>query len=1006
MRPGGAGVRSTLSMRPPMDHCGPVGRSFEPFPGSALGGSIIDRFDVVVQRFSERVALSDCTDRLTYGELARLVYRIAAAVSDSVADRSGPVAIMLSRDVSFPAAMLGALASGRGFVPLDAGDPPERIRHVAAQSGAAAVISAGELASQSRSLFSNGLPVLDIHSLSDAARQPPPSCSRPDDLAFIVYTSGSTGRPKGAFHNHRNLLHDVLQQTNTLHLNADDRVALVYSPAVIAAIREIFMTLLNGASLHILPPQQLQPSGLVREIRARGITICRTVPVLLRRLAQSLGPDERLDTVRVVGMGSQRIDWGDFDVFRSHFPSDACLIVGIGATECGGNYCHWFVDEELRAKGGRLPIGRILPDASVMIADGDGCPVADGEVGEFVVASRYLALGYWRDPHLTGQVFAIDPGDPETRIFKTGDMGRMRPDGLLEYVGRRDQQIKLRGHRIEIGEIELVLGECTGVEDAAVVVRRDETGLPKSLAAYVERRPDAQELLPRDLLSILAKRLPGYMVPASLYVVEKLPRLPHLKIDRVRLAELDLATQVQLRDQTTGKLAVLTRRSKKILGSNVPALAPFWRRVKKMPAAIFGPSKVELLIDEIICIFERVIEMKGAKANDTVASAGGDSLHAVMVAAEIEQKYHLELPAEFAEERRTVGEIARWIHAHRGLLPGRANGNPAGSADLKTLATEITTSFEQRHAPDFALGDDASWIQAVNYLLSDDYLTVAEHGLRYLREQIPTSTYAKRVGDVLHRLPWEGTALPFQDDPAKDVQIVARDGAKSVIVLFCDGADRLGLRLPIMHGWFGRQDASLVYLRDFAHCNYLRGVASLGTSREATLAKLREIIALLGAKRVVCYGNSAGVFGALSYGLDLAAEAVLCMGGATNLSPEFQTRAPRQQRATELQAQLPNSELDLRPLYAKAPRAPRVHFVYGLGYAEDRRHAEHMAGLPSITLQPIDNFDEHVVVAEVIRRGEFEDLLHWLVPRGIATLSEQNQSVRFGAGSSESIAAL
>jgi acyl-CoA synthetase (AMP-forming)/AMP-acid ligase II len=148
-------VRSTLSMRPPMDHCGPVGRSFEPFPSSALEGSIIDRFDAIAQRFSERVALSDCTHRLTYGELAGLVYRIAAAVSDSAADRSAPVAIVLSRDVLFPTAMLGALASGRGFVPLDAGDPPERIRHVAAQSGAAAVISAGELASQSRSLFSN-----------------------------------------------------------------------------------------------------------------------------------------------------------------------------------------------------------------------------------------------------------------------------------------------------------------------------------------------------------------------------------------------------------------------------------------------------------------------------------------------------------------------------------------------------------------------------------------------------------------------------------------------------------------------------------------------------------------------------------------------------------------------------------------------------------------------------------------------------------------------------------
>ena len=150
MRPGGAGVRSTLSMRPPMDHCGPVGRSFEPFPGSALDGSIVDRFDAIVQRFSERVALSDCTDRLTHGELARLVYRTAAAVSDCAADRSSPVAIVLSADILFPAAMLGTPASGRGFVPINAGDPPERIRHAAAQSGAAAVISAGELAGQSR----------------------------------------------------------------------------------------------------------------------------------------------------------------------------------------------------------------------------------------------------------------------------------------------------------------------------------------------------------------------------------------------------------------------------------------------------------------------------------------------------------------------------------------------------------------------------------------------------------------------------------------------------------------------------------------------------------------------------------------------------------------------------------------------------------------------------------------------------------------------------------------
>ena len=482
-------MHSVSSVRLLMDHGGPVDRAFEAFPNKALEGSIIDRFDAVVQRYSERVALSDCVRRLTYGDLASLVGRIAAATTNAAAGRPGPIAILLSRDVLFPAAMLGVLAAGRGYVPLDAGDPPERIKLIATRSGAAAVVSAGDIARRARSLFSQNMPVVDIETLegaSAASRAPFPRPD-PDDLAFIVYTSGSTGRPKGAFHNHRNLLHDVLQQTNTLHLNPEDQVALVYSPAVIAAIREIFVTLLNGASLHILPPQQLQPAGLVREIRARGITIFRTVPVLLRRLTEGLGPNERLDSVRVVGLGSQRVDWSDFDVFRSHFSSQAFLIVGIGATECGGNYCHWFVEERLRETAARLPIGRILSDASVMIAGADGRPVADGEIGEFVVASRYLALGYWRDPDLTAQAFAIDPSDSKIRIFKTGDMGRMRPDGLLEYVERRDQQIKLRGHRIEIGEIELVLAECQGVEDAAIVVRSDETGRPQSLTAYVER---------------------------------------------------------------------------------------------------------------------------------------------------------------------------------------------------------------------------------------------------------------------------------------------------------------------------------------------------------------------------------------------------------------------------------------------------------------------------------------------------------------------------------------
>ncbi len=608
----------------PIDYGGPVDRTFEPFPASALQGSIINRFVATAQRYSSHIAISDCSRQLTYGELADLVDRIAAATLAATTGRPGPVAILFSSEVNFPAAMLGALASGRGFVPLDADNPDQRNRLIASRSGATAVISAGALAERVRALFPQDLPVVDVNSLREVHGEKPTVPPNADDLAFIVYTSGSTGAPKGAYHSHRNLLHDVLQQTNTLHLNHEDRVALVYSPTVVGAIREIMLTLLNGATLHVLPPRVLQPDGLLRAIQGRGITILRLVPVLLRHIAEVLRPDQQLDSVRILGLGSQRVDWSDYDVFRRCCPPEAFLIVGIGATECGGNFCHWFVDERLRTAGGRLPIGRILPDASVTIADDDGRPVAQGETGEFVVASRYVALGYWRDPDLTVRSFRVDPADSGIRIFRTGDAGRMRPDGLLEFVGRYDQQIKLRGHRIELGEIEFALAGCAGVEDAAVAVRRNATGLPQSLAAYVEPGTDVINLQPRDLRAKLSKRLPRYMIPATIVVSERLPRLPNLKIDRTRLAQIDA------------------------------------ERLTQMIVPVDDP-----LIAELIRIFESILGDVGATPEDNVSSLGGDSLQAVQIAAELQYRFGVALPIDIFETAQTIRELARWIASRK-----------------------------------------------------------------------------------------------------------------------------------------------------------------------------------------------------------------------------------------------------------------------------------------------------------------------------------------------------
>jgi amino acid adenylation domain-containing protein len=620
----------------PLDYGGPVDRPFEPFPHAALEKSIVDRFEATARRYAARTAVADTVRRLTYAELAHLVARIAAATVQAVDDRPDPVVILLPRDIYFPAAMLGALAAGRGCVPLDASNPIERNRLIAIQSGAAAVISAGHLARLVRTLFAQHLPIVDIDAIGDIATPTPVARRVPDDLAFIIYTSGSTGHPKGTYHSHRNLLHDVLTLTNTLHLNQDDRVALLKSPAVNGGIRETFMALLNGATLHILPPTELLPHRLVQEFQTRDITIFRTVPVLLRRITEALVPDRRLDSVRVVGLASDRVEWSDYDLFHCHFSSRAFLSVSCGSTESGGDFCHWFVSAGLRTSGDRLPIGRVLPGARVTIETDDRHRVGVGEIGEFVLASRYVALGYWREPALTAQAFATDPADPATRVFRTGDLGRMRHDGLLEFVGRKDQMIKLRGHRIELGEIELALRSCAGVEDAAVVVRRNEAGLPRSLAAYVEPKRDVGHLTPRDLVAVLRTCLPGYMIPATIVVVDDLPRLPTIKIDREELRRRDQREPERRLTAPTSQIEVVRTKT------------------------------AELLL-ELWC---EVLDRQDIGYDDDFFLCGGDSVSAFDLMLRIENEFQYQAPLIVLAEAPTVSQFAH--HLER-MMPGAIN---------------------------------------------------------------------------------------------------------------------------------------------------------------------------------------------------------------------------------------------------------------------------------------------------------------------------------------------
>jgi amino acid adenylation domain-containing protein len=587
--------------------------------------TIGERLAEVASRHGARLAVRDAHRAYTYTELAAEVARIAAGVR-AIAPLNAPIAIILRNEARFTAAVLGVLTAGRICVPLDATHPLERNGRILTHAGVGAVVSTAELAQPLRALLPPGMPMLDLDAESWNMRSDADCAPGPDDIACILYTSGSTGTPKGVFQNQRGVLKDVSESASVGPLTAADHVALFYAPAVIAGLRNMLASLLSGAALEVLPPLELGAAALVREIVSRRVTRLSLSPTLFRHVIHALPPQERLECVRTVMLGGERIGWSDVELFQRGCPADAALYVHLGATECWTVHTQWRVDGKLRNSCPSLPVGRALADRLTRIVDDNGQPLPDGATGEIVVSSHYLALGYWREPELTAQAFAVDAADPALRSYRTGDLARRRPDGLLEFAGRKDQQIKLHGYRIEPSEVESALKACPGVSDAAVLVRQNAAGVPIALVGYAQVKDGERTLLPRHLQAMLSRRVPAHMMPAEIVLVEELPWLPNFKIDRKRLAQLDAARESQ----------------------PSPGRSP--------------------LLRELIEIFQRFTHVSGATPEDNALSLGGDSLQTLEIALEIARRYDIEVPESEGYATRTIAEwaqeVARW-RAHR-----------------------------------------------------------------------------------------------------------------------------------------------------------------------------------------------------------------------------------------------------------------------------------------------------------------------------------------------------
>lgn len=600
----------------------------DPLGEDDLEGTLHGRFRAVARALGARPAVEGA-GALSYEELDRRANGLAHAIAAHPAAADGaPVVLLLRQGATSVVATLGALAAGRTYVPLDPDDPPARLAGVAGLVGARLVLTDRECAPRAEALAAAGAAVVVVDDAATARPAPPGVRVAPDAPAYVYFTSGSTGAPKGVVDTHRNVLHNALRYTEALAITSADRLSLLQPPSLSAVVSSTFAALLNGAALVPLRLEGGRIAGLGAEVRSRRVTVYHSVPSIFRSMLAL--DDGGFPDVRVVRLEGDRASSLDVALHRGRFRPDSVLANGLGATETG--LCRQL---RLPASGpapaeGALPVGFAVRDVEVDVVDPAGRPLPPGATGEIAVRSRHLALGYWGRPDLTAAAFAPDPADPAGRVYRTGDLGRLGPDGCLELLGRRDGELKVLGHRVEPSEVEAELLALPGVTEAAVTTYAGRRGEGR-LAAHVV--VDGAGLDHIGLGEALRARLPAHMVPATVAFVESLPLTAAGKVDRV-------------------------------------ALAP-------PPGAGVGAAGA----DEagVVRLFERVLERPGIGRDDDFYAMGGDSLAAAELLAGLEALTGRGLSESLLVRAPTAAGLAAELRAGGGGRPA------AGVAPLQPI---------------------------------------------------------------------------------------------------------------------------------------------------------------------------------------------------------------------------------------------------------------------------------------------------------------------------------
>jgi amino acid adenylation domain-containing protein len=604
-----------------------AGREDAPPLITTLAPAVEDRtlwemVESAARRTPEAIALSHDGREVTYGEMVAASERVARRMHAAGVRPEEPVGILAHRSPEFVVGMLGVLRAGGAYLPLDPTLPRERIAYLLADSGARVVLVE---AGTDPALLPDAVSVVPladggVEESGDADAGPAPL---PGQLAYVIYTSGSTGKPKGVGVTHGAAAGFACATLREWGLGADDRVLQFASLAFDTSVEEIFPCLAAGATL-VLRTDEMVASipAFVAVCGREGVTVLDLPTAFWHEWAGELREGELSlpPALRLLILGGEAVLPGRLALWRERAGARVRLLNTYGPTET--TVVATFADLTGRAERGSVSIGRPLPGVRCAVLDPAGLPVPPGVLGELYVGGSGVARGYLGRPGLTAVRFVPDPfGASGARLYRTGDRVRIRVDGELEFMGRVDHQVKVRGFRVELGEIEAALLQHPGIREAALVAREDEPGATR-LAAYCVPA-EAGAWRETEIRAYLAERLPAYMVPSLWVTLDELPRTPGGKVDRRRLP--------------------------------APAGAP-------AVSTPFVPPRTAT--EEVLAsLWAQVLKVERVGLRDSFFELGGHSLLATRLVHRVRNVFQVDLPLRMVFESPTVQEMAPQLAA-------------------------------------------------------------------------------------------------------------------------------------------------------------------------------------------------------------------------------------------------------------------------------------------------------------------------------------------------------